>query len=258
MGLKLSNSGGQMNKDLDGITLNDRPIKDTINKQASRDILDGLRNKVYIYNKPRMRHVEKRSASPVKRYSRGEINQTYGKTSAAEACKAGKPASYVTLHLLLTGKPVQSKDVLEVYSACSKKITQASISGALKRISSSEAAPLFSGTMDPPATWTLNAEATGMHIEDLANLANRTITYSAKDLARDYPELEKFFAKTKDKPTPAVKDKPEPTVKPEPVVKPLATEPAAAAPPPLQVQIQPIKAHFTFDFNFNFTLNLKR
>ena len=270
--------------DLKGVTVNGRPVSVTINQSQGKALHDALKPNVHRYHKPNLRVVEKRRPSPVKRYSRGAINQNYGKQAAIDACKATKSSSYVALLLLLTGKPIKSRDILDIYSACGRKVSGPTISGTLKRIASSPIKPLIKDhSVGKRITLQLREEAVGILPEDLRKLANRMNKYSKKEFLQAYPELECFYTEEATVPVTQEVDKVENSVvhtdstedindsinkaikKVEDVVTSAAVAAAANSKKGGLVtdseeggtllRIAPIKLHFTFDFNINVNMN---
>ena len=267
-------------KDLDGVTVNGIPVSVEVNRSQGKTLYDTLKHKVHRYHKPILRNVEKRRPAPVKRYSRGAINQSYGKQAAIDACKAGKSSSYVALLLLLTGKPIKSRDILDIYESCSRKVSGPTVSGTLKRISSSPIASLLKNVDESGRiVLQLQEEAVGVLPEDLRKLANRMNKYGTKEFLQAYPELEHFYAENEPVSQNTVDERAEDVVrvaastsealnesitdalkKVEDVVTAAASSAATAvtkdgAEQGLLVRIAPVKLHFTFDFNINVNLN---
>jgi len=183
-----------------GITINGIPLQETVQVMEGAEIYKSLKAPVYVYRKPvihkpitRQATSSKRSA-PVKQYTRGEINQNYGKQAAIEACTSGKSVMWVCLNLLLAGGPVRTKDINDIYLACKRKIAGPSITGTMKRLEKTDLAPLLRTNKERGYhTWTLIKEATGIRFDDMRSLVNRMNKYDKDSLLMDYPELEEFY-----------------------------------------------------------------
>ena len=236
------------NENIEGISVNGIPLKEVVEVTEGAALYQSLKTPVYVYHKPPIlrKETESKRRSPVKQYTRGEINQSYGKQAAIEACQAGKSVMQVCLHMLLTGLPVRTRDINDIYIACKKKIAGPSITGTMKRLESTDLLPLLK--LDKSGryhTWTLIKEATGILFEDIRALVNRMNKYDKQDLIQAYPELEEFYQPVG-----------QPTEAPQNIVKKVLSSIIAQTSGDTS-GTKPITFHFSFDFNINVNLSLK-